>query len=197
MSWDPNAAQAAYAALSTEDEYYPPHYLAAALLSVVESPADATAYSTSEYVRDSGHASWSAVVLDGNSLVLIKAIGPTLDQSAGQYSPIQEPTELHVSVHPFSHLTSVSVALRDLAHERFGDRGLTWRRVWTVRFADGDEFTMPADNELSRQPRRDQADQLAAALLARCAPAVHCRRPWPKDLCDDHLRASRPVLHRR
>jgi hypothetical protein len=163
MEYDSDKERAAAPQLATEAAPYPPDYLLAAFLTVVDSPADAVSYCTSQYLDDSSAASWSLVSLAGESVVRIKATGPTVDPDAPPRGSRPQATTLEVRTHRFAVVEDVSVKIDDLSRDY--RRDLVWRRTWTVHFTDGDRFEMPTS--IDRDDDRERADRLASAILAK------------------------------
>jgi hypothetical protein len=164
VEYDREIAQTAAVQLSTDAEPYPPPFLLAAYLSVVEYPAETVTYCSSWYEEDSSAASWSLLALVGDSVVRIVTTGPTVNDEAPR-SPVPQATSLQITVYPFAAIESVSVAIDQLVVE-FANRGLTWRRLWSVHFAGGDRFDMPGASERD-SGSGERADRLASAILSR------------------------------
>jgi hypothetical protein len=163
MEYDSDKVRAALPQLATAAAPYPPEYLLAAFLTVVDSPADAVSYCTSQYLDDSSAASWSLVSLAGESVVRIKATGPTVeDPNAPPEGSMPQATTLEVTTHRFAVVEAVSVKIADRSRDL---RRLVWRRTWTVHFTDGDRFEMPTS--IDRHDDRERADRLASAILAK------------------------------
>jgi hypothetical protein len=163
VEYDREKAQTAEVQLATDAAPYPPPFLLAAYLSVVEEPADAVSYCTSQNLDDSSAAIWSLVSLAGESVVRIKATGPTMDPDAPPRGSMPQATTLEITTQRFAVVEAVSVKIDDPSRDY--RRGLIWRRTWTVHFTDGDRFEMPTS--INRQDDRERADRLASAILAK------------------------------